>query len=111
MFRITRPTSADVDREVELYCGLGLELEFLGSLAGLQKPKLPAGFAHDLSRSRIGKGRKCFRAAVRAFEEWKQFELGWVRVANPGALIQPGQIIAVEVRAIGLFSLNLSQIV
>ena len=111
MFRITRSSSADVEREVGVYSGLGLRLEFLSSRGGLQIPKLPAGFAHDLSRSRIGKGRDRFRSAVRAFVEWKQFELGWVRVANPGAPIQAGQIVAVEIQAIGLFSLNLSQIV
>jgi uncharacterized protein (UPF0548 family) len=111
VFRITKPTSADVEREVELYSGVGLKLEFLASRGGLQVPKLPVGFAHDLSRSTIGTGRERFQAAVRAFEEWKQFELRWVRVANPGALIQPGQIVAVEVQAIGLFSLNLSHIV
>ena len=48
---------------------------------------------------------------MRAFEEWKQFDLGWVRVANPMAGMKVGQIVAVEVQALGLWSLNLSQIV
>jgi uncharacterized protein (UPF0548 family) len=39
------------------------------------------------------------------------FDLGWVRVANPGAPIAVGQIVAVEVRALGLWSINLSQII
>jgi len=48
---------------------------------------------------------------VRSFEEWKPFDIGWVRVANLGARIEVGQIVAVEVQALGLRSLNLSQIV
>lgn len=39
------------------------------------------------------------------------FDLGWVRVANPQALIVPGQMIAVEVRSLGLWSLNFCKIV
>ena len=38
------------------------------------------------------------------------FNLGWVRVANHEAPIAFGQIVAVEVRALGLWSLNLSRI-
>ena len=39
------------------------------------------------------------------------FDLGWVRVANPEANISRGQIVAVEVKALGLWSINHSQIV
>jgi uncharacterized protein (UPF0548 family) len=38
------------------------------------------------------------------------FDLGWVRVVNRSAPIECGQIIAVEVRALGFWSVNLSQI-
>ena len=38
------------------------------------------------------------------------FELGWVRVVNAAAPIECGQIIAVEVHALGLWSVNLSRI-
>jgi uncharacterized protein (UPF0548 family) len=38
------------------------------------------------------------------------FDLGWVRVVNAAAPIECGQIIAVEVHALGLWSVNLSQI-
>jgi uncharacterized protein (UPF0548 family) len=39
------------------------------------------------------------------------FDLGWVRVANPGAEIAVGQAVAVEVRSVGLWSVNVSKIV
>ncbi len=38
------------------------------------------------------------------------FDLGWVRVINTAAPIECRQIIAVEVRALGFWSVNLSQI-
>ncbi|MBS1806191.1 MAG: DUF1990 domain-containing protein [Acidobacteria bacterium] len=73
--------------------------------------ELPAGFVQDVSRSEIGMGRNAFEQAIRAFEQWRQFDLGWVRVGNIDAEIRVGQIVAVEVQALGLRSLNLSQIV
>lgn len=69
------------------------------------------GFAHDHLRTRLGTGRPAFEAAQHAMEQWKHFDLGWVRVANPSARIEVGRIIAVEVHALGLWSLNLSEIV
>jgi len=39
------------------------------------------------------------------------FDLGWARVANPGAAIEPGQIIAMEAHTLGLWTLNLSRII
>lgn len=38
------------------------------------------------------------------------FDLGWVRVANLDARIAVGQLVAVEVHTLGLWSLNLSRI-
>jgi uncharacterized protein (UPF0548 family) len=74
-------------------------------------PRIPFGFAHDRSRTCLGDGELGFAAAVRAFERWVEFDLGWIRVANPSAEIRVGQIVAVEARALGLWSLNLSEIV
>ena len=38
------------------------------------------------------------------------FDLGWVRVVNAAAPIESGQIIAVEVRTLGFWTVNLSRI-
>lgn len=51
-----------------------------------------------------------FENARRAFEHWVMFDLGWVRVENASARIKPGQIVAVQVHALGLWSLNHSHI-
>ena len=111
MFSFTRPTSTDVERALEGYSRLNLQAAVLDSRQGLRVSRLPAGFAHDHSRTAIGQGRKVFEAAISAFQEWKQFDLGWVRVANPAARIEIRQTIAVEIYALGLWSLNVSEIV
>jgi uncharacterized protein (UPF0548 family) len=112
VFSFTRPTAdaieellaAAVHFPASLSCFLTLQL-------GLKIPRLPAGFAHDSSRTRIGQGERTFLRARRAFEEWAPFDLGWVTVANPSAAISTGQIVAVEAHTLGLWTLSLSRIV
>jgi len=58
----------------------------------------------------LGFGDEVFASAKRAFVNWKMFDLGWVRVVNTTAQIECQQIVAVEVRALGLWSVNLSRI-
>jgi uncharacterized protein (UPF0548 family) len=72
--------------------------------------KIPLGFSLDLSRSRVGFGKDVFQSAREAFLRWTMFDLGWVRVADPQAAIQPGQIVAVEAHTLGMWSLNLCRI-
>ena len=78
-----------------------------GSISG----GLARGFAHDQSRTSIGRGEDAFEAAKREFEQWAMFDLGWVWVVNPAASIATGQVVAVDVCTFGLWSLNLSRIV
>jgi len=72
--------------------------------------RMPFGFAYDFRRSCIGNGPKAFKATKLAFARWAPFDLGWVRVANPNASIAAGQVIAVELQTLGLWTLNLSRI-
>ena len=80
------------------------------SIYGEPAPLDPGRFAHDQSQSILGFGDEVFSSAKRAFMNWKMFDLGWVRVVNAAAPIKCGQIIAVEVRALGFWSVNLSRI-
>jgi uncharacterized protein (UPF0548 family) len=66
---------------------------------------LPKGFAHDRSRTEIGRGSQAFETARDAFLRWRQFDLGWVQVLNPSAEIAPGQLIAVEAHTACLWSM------
>ena len=71
---------------------------------------LPVSFAHDFSRSEIGKGKGQFVAARKAMENWEPFNLGWVQVANLCPPIARGELVAVEARTAFLWSINLSRI-
>lgn len=78
---------------------------------GLLGSKLPRGFAHDLSRSNLGQGQQIFEAARDAFRRWRQFDLGWVQVLDFGAEIAAGQLVAVEVHTVCLWSVIFNRIV
>lgn len=67
-------------------------------------------FAHDRSRTCLGSGKTVFNAAKRAFANWQMFDLGWVRVVNASVPIESRQIVAIEVHALGFWSVNLNQI-
>jgi uncharacterized protein (UPF0548 family) len=71
----------------------------------------PKGFVHDLSHSEIGSGLRVFQAAREAFQQWEEFDLGWVRVVNPTAKIAPGELVAVEAHTACFWSINFSRVV
>jgi uncharacterized protein (UPF0548 family) len=73
------------------------------------------GFTRDHTRTEIGHGESVFTAAKSALRSWQQFDLGWVRVANPDARVDPDQLVAVEAHTpgfsrLGLWSVNISRI-
>jgi uncharacterized protein (UPF0548 family) len=112
VFHLTPATVARIDRNVAAAAGLPSNSpEGLSLAGGLDRSaRLPFGFVHDRSRSCIGRGEPAFSAARQGFRRWAMFDLGWARVANSAALIEPGQIIAMEARTLGLWTLNLSRI-
>jgi uncharacterized protein (UPF0548 family) len=111
MFQFTRPTAAAVRASIAAASKLPNNGPKLLSLhRGVVEGKLPFSFAYDQSRTCIGQGKEAFRLARKALERWAEFDLGWVRVANAGASIAAGQIVAVEVRSLGLWSVNINRI-
>ena len=70
----------------------------------------PRGFVHDASNSELGRGPEVFERACQALSQWTQFDLGWVRVANPAVPVRSGSIIAVEAHTLGLWSLSINRI-
>jgi uncharacterized protein (UPF0548 family) len=112
VFRFSKPTDTQVNAVIAEAASLpAKDCEWFTSVEALIERQIPFGYAHDMASLRIGSGEADFVAARRAFEEWKQFDLRWVRVANPEVALTLGQIVAVEAQTIGLWSLNLSRIV
>lgn len=110
VFRFRRlPEAAIIQKIVEAYGSPAASPWFLSFEDGFEPGDL-GSFARDQSRSRLGYGEAVFAAAKRAFESWRMFDLEWARVVNTAASIAGGEVVAVEVRALGLWSVNLSQI-
>jgi len=112
VFTLTRLSAAAIERGVAVAADLPLTAPPVLRVSHSRVPgtPLPFGFAYDMRRSCIGSGPEAFKAAKLAFGRWTPFDLGWARVANPDARIVAGQVIAVEVCTLGLWTLNLSRI-
>jgi uncharacterized protein (UPF0548 family) len=111
MFRLSKPTDREVEREIAATVPGLMRGEYLAGSGGVRRIGLPTGFVLDRLRNRIGEGRETFVRSIQEFRNWTQFNIGWVRVANSSARIEIGQTVAVEVHSLGLWSLNLSQMV
>ena len=111
MFRLTRPNEQDIESLLEAAREAPVSSPNLLRLADGPVGTPPWGFAHDLSRSEIGRGEQAFAAAREAFRRWEQFDLGWVHIANPYPKTIPGALVAVEAHTAWLWSINFSRVV
>ena len=71
----------------------------------------PEGYTVDHHRIELSSGKETFDRAVEALKGWRQFDLGWVRVAPPGVPIEVGATVAIVTRHFGFLSLNAARIV
>jgi uncharacterized protein (UPF0548 family) len=111
VFSLRRPTTTGIETQISAAAHSKAFGERLLSLKnGRTAKRLPFLFAHDLAVSTIGHGEPAFALARHQFERWSMFDLGWTRVANPEAQITPGQLVAVEAKTLGLWTLNVSRI-
>ena len=68
----------------------------------VEEPRLIAGYKLDHNRVRLGSGRLVFDSAIAALSQWKQFDLGWVEVANPDCPIESGQVVCLCLPLMGI---------
>lgn len=87
------------------------ELPFTYGAVGATAGTPPAGYAVDRTRIRLGEGEAVFRSAIAALKRWEQFNLGWVEAWSPDTPIQPGEVVAVMGRAVGVWWLNACRVV
>jgi len=84
---------------------------FSHSAAGATQGGPPKGYRVDHNRILIGHGLKQFKAAKEAIDEWKMFDLGWIDLFPKRPSVQVGTAVAVVVRHLGFWSVNISRIV
>ena len=107
MFLLTKPGRDTFRRFLNQSEADTFSYKEIGSTA--DKP--PQNYNIDHNRIELGNGDNTFRLAKAAIEQWKMFDLGWVEVFDPAALIEHGRTIAVLIRHFGFYSLNATRIV
>jgi uncharacterized protein (UPF0548 family) len=88
-----------------------VNLPFSYAAVGASAATPPDGHDVDSTRIKLGEGESVFYLAKAALQRWEQFHLGWVEAWPSDTPIQPGAVVAVLGRAIGLWWLNSCRIV
>jgi len=101
MFFAQRPSREAIDRFVRD----SQELPISYGPIGIVNSETPC---RDLDEATvtIGRGRADFERAKSALVAWKQFDIGWVELVPPHALVEVGTVVAVLIRHLGFWSLN-----
>ncbi|MGH9971375.1 MAG: DUF1990 family protein [Pyrinomonadaceae bacterium] len=102
MFFVTKPSPEEIAR----FISSRRELPFSYPEVGATGREPPAGYTVDHNRIRLGTGEEVYERAIAALKNWKQFDLGWVRMVPSGTPIETGAIVAILTRHFGFWSLN-----
>lgn len=115
MFSLSQPSTAQKQRLLAAASEVAAFGQPLLTLADGARRPFPKGFVHDLSRSELGRGFNAFAAARAAFQRWEQFNLRWVQLVGPDALLRPnvapGQLVAVQAHTACFWSVNINRVV
>jgi len=83
---------------------------FSYSAVGASAAKPPAGYKVDHNRVLVGQGADQFKVAKRAIDDWKMFDLSWIDLFPARPRVEVGASVAVVVRHLGFWSINISRI-
>lgn len=87
------------------------KLPFSYPEVGATRHGLPDGYTIDHNRVKLGTGAEVFKRAVACLENWKQFDLGWVRMVPAGTPVEVDAVVAILTRHFGFWSLNACRVV
>lgn len=107
MFMLREPSPEDVADLISSQ----QNLPFTYLEVGATNATPPAGYNVDHNRIQLGHGVEVYNRAVRALQQWRQFDLGWVTIVPRGVPLEVGATVAVKAHAFGSWSLNASRIV
>src|SRR5687767_15926253 len=102
MFLLQRPSAELVRSFIEQQ----RRLPFTYSEVGATRGSPPAAYRVDHNRIQLGSGEQTYSRAVAALTRWHQFDLGWVRIATLEIRVEEDAVVAVEIKALGLWSLS-----
>ena len=107
MFLVKKPDRSGLER---LLATRGAD-PFSYSAVGATEAKAPAGYKILHHRMSLGSGLDGFRAAQTAVTNWKMFDLPWVELYPARPNVEVGATVAVVMRHLGFWSVNISRIV
>lgn len=87
------------------------KLDFTYSAVGATAAVPPAGYVVDHTLIKLGEGEEVFMRAKDALGRWDHFRLGWVEAWAQEEPIEPGLVVAVIARLLGLWWLNACRVV
>jgi len=107
MFFLTKPSNDRIQQLIDSWRNAPFNYAEVGRSLG----ELPAGYAPNHGRVKLGHGEMAFNKAVEALRSWKMFDLGWASVCWPDAPIEVGTTVAVLATHFGFWSLHPARIV
>jgi uncharacterized protein (UPF0548 family) len=107
MLRLTRPTR----EEIRTVLAEQQALPFSYPEIGASEREPPGGYVVLHHRVCLGEGASVFARARQAVERWAMFEQGWLALYWPGTPVERGRSVAVGMRVLGMWSLNVSRVV
>lgn len=78
---------------------------------GASRAHPPEDYTVDRHSIKLGNGPEIFTAAKKAMRSWVMFRMPWIEFCWPQAALAEGTVVAVLIRALGLWSLNPSRVV
>ena len=107
MFLLRQPSPEAIRRFISSQRDLPFSYPEVGATAG----ELPPGYIVDRNRIKLGTGKEAYERAIAALRNWKQFDLGWVRMVPPETPIEVGAVVAILTHHFGFWSLNACRVV
>jgi uncharacterized protein (UPF0548 family) len=107
MFLLTKPSA----RQIQNFIAARRDVPFSYPEVGATRTTPPQGYNVDHSRVQLGVGEHCFKRAVSAIRNWKQFDLGWVAALPADTPVEVNATVGVLARHFGFWSLNVARVV
>ena len=107
MFLGRKPDRATLERLLAKHQTSSFSYDAVGATQG----EVPHGYRVDHNRVLLGQGPKQFAAAKAALDDWKMFDMDWIELLPACPSVQVGTAVAVVVRHLGFWSVNISRII
>lgn len=114
MLSFTPPAPDQIRATIALHrhCPLSYPEE---GMTALNPAELPPGLLKKFNLDRhlisLGHGSECFEKARTHLKNWEMFSLGWTQIHPPKTPVQAGEVVAVLVNVLRLWTLNLCRVI